>query len=266
MQHRRFVPVLKIVAAAGILVVAATVLWLGSGSQTSTPASAATFLTTVGNNWFCDSSFQNGNCELAVGVNDEVTWLFDSAVPHTTTECEGACGSVIANPGSRLWDSGAMTSGTFSRTFDTPGVFQYQCNIHPTQMRGTIIVGGGVPTLPMPPTPFPTLPMPPSPIPSATDTPVPSNTDTPVPSDTDTPVPTSTPMPVPTDTPTGLRGDVNGDGTINSIDAALILQFSAGLFPTLPNFDQADANNDGSVNAVDAALILQFIAGLLATL
>ena len=263
---RQLVSGVKIIIAAGILVAVFVLLSIGSGSQSSTPASAATFLTTVGNNWFCDASFQSGNCELAVGVNDEVTWLFESAVPHTTTECEGACGSVIANTGSRLWDSGARTSGTFSRTFDTPGVFQYQCNIHPTQMRGTIIVGGGVPTLPMPPsplpteteTPIPTLPVPPSP--------VPDDTATPVPSDTDTPVPTNTPMPVPTNTPSGLRGDVNGDGTINSIDAALILQFSAGLFPTLPNFDQADANNNGSVDAVDAALILQFIAGLLATL
>ena len=243
-------------AAAGILVGVAAFLWLGVGSQSSTPASAATFLTTVGNNWFCDSSFQNGDCELAVGVNDEVTWLFDSAVAHTTTECTGSCGSVIGNPGTRLWDSGPMTSGSLSRTFDTPGVFQYQCNIHPTQMRGTIIVSGAPPTLPMPPsplpteteTPVPTLPMPPSPAPSETATPEP----------TDTAVPTSTPA--------GLRGDVNGDGQINAIDAALVLQFGAGLLPALPNFDRADVNGNGMVDAIDAALILQFTAGLLNTL
>ncbi len=274
MRRERLGPVVRIMVAAGCLVGVAAFLWLGSGSQSSTPASAAAFLVTVGNNWFCDSSFQNGDCELQVGVNDEVTWLFDSAVPHTTTECDGSCGSVIASPGSRLWDSGIRTSGTFSRTFDTAGIFQYQCNIHPTQMRGTIIVGGGVPTLPMPPsplpteteTPVPTLPVPPSPAPSETDTPVPTDTAMPVPSDTETPVPTNTAVPAPTSTPAGLLGDVNSDGRIDAIDAALVLQFSAGLLPALPSQDQADVNGNGMVDAIDAALILQFTAGLLTTL
>ncbi|MCI0855945.1 MAG: hypothetical protein J4N98_04590 [Chloroflexi bacterium] len=241
MRRERIAPVVRIFLATSFLVGVAAFLWLGSGSQTSTPASAATFQITVGNNWFCDSSFQNGDCELEVAVGDEVTWLFDSAVTHTTTECTGACGSVIGDPGSRLWDSGPMTSGILSQSFDTPGVFQYQCNIHPTQMRGTIIVSGGAP---------PTLPAPPSPEPSATAT----------------SVPTSTPVPAPTSTPPGMRGDVNGDGGINAIDAALVLQFSAGLLPALPSFDRADVNGDGSVNAIDAALILQFSAGLLTTL
>ena len=208
MRREWLVPVVRMCAVAGLSVGVAALLWLGSGSQNSTPASAATFLTTVGNNWFCDASFQNGDCEFEVAVNDEVTWLFDSGVAHTTTECTDSCGSVIGNPGSRLWDSGPMTSGSLSRTFDTPGVFQYQCNIHPTQMRGTIIVGGGAP---------PTLPIPPSPIPS----------------ETETPIATNTAVPGPTSTPPGLRGDVNGDGTVNAIDAALILQFTAGLLTTL---------------------------------
>lgn len=269
--------VMRILLAAGFLVGVAAFLWLGSGSQSSTPASAATFQITVGNNWFCDSSFQNGDCDLAVAVGDEVTWLFDSAVTHTTTECTGACGSAIGNPGSRLWDSGPMTSGSLSQSFDTPGVFQYQCNIHPTQMRGTIIVSGGAPpTLPPPPppepsatpTPIATLPAPPSPEPSATATPIATLTvpPPPEPSATATSVPTSTSVPAPTSTPPGLRGDVNGDGNINAIDAALVLQFSAGLLPALPSFDRADVNGDGSVNAIDAALILQFSAGLLTTL
>ena len=258
MRREWLVPVVRIIAVAGISVSVAALLWLGSGSRNSTPASAATFSITVGNNWFCDASFQNGDCDLEVAVNDGVTWLFDSAVAHTTTECTGSCGSVIGNPSSRLWHSGNMTSGSLSQIFDTPGVFQYQCNIHPTQMRGTIIVVGGAP---------PTLPAPPSPLPSETETPVPTlPPPSPVPSETATSDPTSTSVPAPTSTPQGLRGDVNGDGSINAIDAALVLQFSAGLLPALPSFDRADVNGDGSVNAIDAALILQFSAGLLTTL
>ena len=60
-----------------------------------------------------------------------------------------------------------------------------------------------------------------------------------------------------------LPGDANCDGIVNAIDAALVLQFSAGLLLGLPCPGNADANGDGIVNALDAALILQFAAGLI---
>ncbi|MCH8162125.1 MAG: dockerin type I repeat-containing protein [Chloroflexi bacterium] len=53
-------------------------------------------------------------------------------------------------------------------------------------------------------------------------------------------------------------GDVNCDGTANSIDAALILQFDAGLIPSLACIQDADVNEDGFINAIDAALLIQF--------
>jgi hypothetical protein len=60
-----------------------------------------------------------------------------------------------------------------------------------------------------------------------------------------------------------VNGDSNCDGNVNSIDAALILQNTAGLLGTIPCADGADADNNGTVNAIDAALVLQFSAGLL---
>lgn len=70
--------------------------------------------------------------------------------------------------------------------------------------------------------------------------------------------------PTATPTPGGAVGDANGDGLVNSIDAALVLQFSAGLINSInPN---ADANQDGQVNPIDATLILQFVAGLISHL
>ncbi len=235
------VPVVKIVAVAGLSLGVAAFLLLGSESRSPTPASAAAVVIEVGDLWFCDSSFQSGDCEIEIGVGDSVTWDFDSAsATHTITECTGSCGSALGNPDSREWHSGNVTSGTFERTFNTAGVFQYQCNIHPVSMRGTITVSGAPPTLPVPPSP--------------------------IPSETETPVPTDTPVPVPTPAPPGLRGDVNGDGTINAIDAALVLQFGAGLLPALPSIDRGDVNGNGVVDAIDAALILQFSAGLLTTL
>ena len=63
-----------------------------------------------------------------------------------------------------------------------------------------------------------------------------------------------------------LAGDVDCDGVVNSIDAALILQVTAGLLGTLQCPGSADVSEDGNVDSVDAALILQFAARLLDSL
>ena len=60
-----------------------------------------------------------------------------------------------------------------------------------------------------------------------------------------------------------LAGDVNDDGTVNSVDALLVLQFGASLLDSLANEAVADVNADGAITSVDAALILQHTAGML---
>ena len=69
-----------------------------------------------------------------------------------------------------------------------------------------------------------------------------------------------------TPTPTGPLGDVSCDGTVNSIDAALLLQFGAGLVSSLACQANADVNGDGMITSIDATLVLQFSAGLIPTL
>jgi hypothetical protein len=61
-------------------------------------------------------------------------------------------------------------------------------------------------------------------------------------------------------------GDVNCDGTVDVIDAELILQYDVGTIDAVPCPDQADVNGDGAVNAEDALLILQFVTGIIDTL
>ena len=63
--------------------------------------------------------------------------------------------------------------------------------------------------------------------------------------------------------PSPLYGDVDCNGTVTATDAALVLQFDAGLIDTSPCMGGADVNRDGATNAIDATLILQLAAGLI---
>ncbi len=77
--------------------------------------------------------------------------------------------------------------------------------------------------------------------------------------------PTNTPTRTPV-TPAKACGDVNDDGRVNSVDAALILQLEARLISSVANRPSGDVNGDGRVNSVDASLILQFEARLITSL
>ncbi len=62
----------------------------------------------------------------------------------------------------------------------------------------------------------------------------------------------------------GLTGDVNLDGTINSLDAAQVLKHDAFLIVLADEgLVNGDVNSDGVVNSLDAAQILKFDAGLI---
>lgn len=64
---------------------------------------------------------------LTILTGQEVTWVNNDSVNHTVTR-EGS------------FDSGNISPGaSFSHTFKEPGVYDYECTIHPS-MRGEIIV------------------------------------------------------------------------------------------------------------------------------
>ena len=59
-----------------------------------------------------------------------------------------------------------------------------------------------------------------------------------------------------------LWGDVDGDETITSTDARLVLQYYAGKITEEDlNIDLADVDGDGDITSTDARLILQYYAG-----
>ena len=59
------------------------------------------------------------------------------------------------------------------------------------------------------------------------------------------------------------RGDVNGDGKVDSADAILVMKCDAGLL-SLSNDEikRADLNGDGKIDTCDAIYILRKTAGL----
>ncbi|MDR2533020.1 MAG: dockerin type I repeat-containing protein [Oscillospiraceae bacterium] len=65
-----------------------------------------------------------------------------------------------------------------------------------------------------------------------------------------------------------LKGDVNGDGVIDSLDALEILKYEVGLPSVLLtigwelNMARADVNGDGVIDSLDALEILKYEVGL----
>lgn len=57
------------------------------------------------------------------------------------------------------------------------------------------------------------------------------------------------------------KGDVNADGKFNSLDAAVVLKYDAGIIGSVSK--SGDVNGDGRINSLDAAVILKYDAGII---
>ena len=69
-----------------------------------------------------------GPRDVTIAPGTKVTWVNDDQVPHTVAETH------------QVFRSGALdTNDRFSYVFDTPGVYEYFCALHP-QMIGKITV------------------------------------------------------------------------------------------------------------------------------
>ena len=61
-----------------------------------------------------------------------------------------------------------------------------------------------------------------------------------------------------------IYGDVNGDNEANSLDAAILLKYDAGIIGLGDGqLASSDVDGDDSVDSLDASMILKYDAGLL---
>lgn len=120
------------------------------------------------------NSFTPGVVDVVPG--ETVTWNFHAT--HTTTS--------DSQTGPEVWDSGILSTDSFSHTFTTPGSYPYYCTLHSfpggTGMNGVVNVVSATPTR------TPTAGMP---------TPTPTRTRTPTATPTRTPTVTTTAGPGP---------------------------------------------------------------------
>jgi plastocyanin len=131
-------------------------------------ARAATQNVTVADFSFTDAT--SGTATTTITAGDTVMWAWTGAAQHTVTSDA---------PGTEL-DSGApQAAGTYVHAFSTVGTFQYHCEVHPTQMTGTVVVqAAAAPTSTSQPAASST-PVTPTVTPISTGTPI--STDTPAP-------------------------------------------------------------------------------------
>ena len=78
-----------------------------------------------------------------------------------------------------------------------------------------------------------------------------------------TPTPTSSPTPTPTTTySSGLPGDVNGDGYVDSLDLSIFKRYILRKIDNLPVADAkraADLNEDGYIDSTDVTILKRYL-------
>ncbi|MBQ7646200.1 MAG: leucine-rich repeat protein, partial [Clostridia bacterium] len=66
------------------------------------------------------------------------------------------------------------------------------------------------------------------------------------------------------DAPALKKGDVNGDGEVDSLDATAALKYDAGIIDlSAEQMTVGDVNGDGEVDSLDAILIFKYDAGII---
>jgi plastocyanin len=170
--------------ATALAMVASTVFVLHGGGAITSVKASDTAVTIK------DYSYSPDPVTVVAG--SVVTWTNSASQDHTVTSDSG---TTLA--------SGRLGAGdSYGNLFDTPGTYAYHCEIHPTQMKGTIIVTAAAatsaPSGSLAPTP------PPGTLPPDFKTPIPS--------------PEASASPPPSPLPSG-----GGDGTSSGSSSLLLV-------------------------------------------
>lgn len=97
------------------------------GGYQQTPAQQGAPVTGVTKMNIQNMTFMSANIQVKVGTT--VTWTNQDNVPH----------SVVFKNGMK--DSGLLSQGqSFSYTFNTPGTYQYYCDVHPYMVATVTVV------------------------------------------------------------------------------------------------------------------------------
>jgi plastocyanin len=74
------------------------------------------------------ANFAFAPAEITIAPGESVTWTNDDGAPHGLEYNDGEAGTDLLLPGA-----------SFSRRFDKPGTYDYNCSIHP-YMTGRVVV------------------------------------------------------------------------------------------------------------------------------
>ena len=113
-----------------------TVVDLGTGQKTTIPVGTAPRkvvvqpapLASTGGAKISIANFAFAPATLTVAAGETVTWVNNDGAPHGLAYKDGAKGVDPLLPGA-----------SFSRTFDKPGTYDYNCSVHP-YMSGRVVV------------------------------------------------------------------------------------------------------------------------------
>ena len=135
---------MRAVVRAGLALVVGIALAACSGATTTTNAPAASSGATTAAAAVCAKATAKGSIEVEIQdftfktepiqakVGDTITWTNKDTTPHSASpDNNPECATDTLNKDS----AGSIT-------YTVAGTYPYHCAIHPTQMKGTIVVSG----------------------------------------------------------------------------------------------------------------------------
>ncbi len=117
-----------------LVIVAAIGIYYGTLPKTSPQTAPVTVIVNMPAGVASNAAlnFQPATITVVIGVNNTIKWVNQDTVPHTVSSTSGP--SQFGNDGT------IAAGGSYTVTLTTAGTYHYQCNLHPANMQGIVIV------------------------------------------------------------------------------------------------------------------------------